>query len=129
MEEEKLWELDRDNRVWWGKSKNNSPRIKKFLDEAKDGVVPSTWWEHKFAGTNSGAKTELREILGEQEQELFNTPKPWQLIQRIFQVATDKDSIVMDSFSGSGSTAHAVLKGGVKHQVQHRFIELRNWVD
>lgn len=122
MGEEKLWELDRDNRVWWGKSKNNSPRIKKFLDEAKEGVVPSTWWEHRFAGTNSGAKTELREILGEQEQELFNTPKPWQLIQRILQVATDKDSIVMDSFSGSGSTAHAVLKQNARDGGTRKFI-------
>jgi adenine-specific DNA-methyltransferase len=122
MEEDKLWELDRDNRVWWGKSKNNSPRIKKFLDEAKEGVVPSTWWEHRFAGTNSGAKTELREILGEQEQELFNTPKPWQLIQRILQVATDKDSIVMDSFSGSGSTAHAVLKQNARDGGTRKFI-------
>lgn len=122
MEEEKLWELDGDNRVWWGKSKNNSPRIKKFLDEAKEGVVPSTWWEHRFAGTNSGAKTELREILGEQEQELFNTPKPWQLIQRILQVATDKDSIVMDSFSGSGSTAHAVLKQNARDGGSRKFI-------
>jgi len=122
MEEEKLWELDRDNRVWWGKSKNNSPRIKKFLDEAKEGVVPSTWWEHRFAGTNSGAKTELREIHGEQKQELFNTPKPWQLIQRILQVATDKDSIVMDSFSGSGSTAHAVLKQNARDGGTRKFI-------
>ena len=122
MSEEKLWELDRDNRVWWGKSKNNSPRIKKFLDEAKEGVVPSTWWEHRFAGTNSGAKTELRDILGEQELELFNTPKPWQLIQRIIQVATDKDSIVMDSFSGSGSTAHAVLKQNARDGGSRKFI-------
>jgi len=122
MEEEKLWELHRDNRVWWGKSKNNSPRIKKFLDEAKEGVVPSTWWEHRFAGTNSGAKTELREILGEQDQALFNTPKPWQLIQRILQVATDKDSIVMDSFSGSGSTAHAVLKQNSRDDGSRKFI-------
>lgn len=122
MAEEKLWDLDKENRVWWGNSKNNSPRIKKFLDEAKEGVVPSTWWEHRFAGTNSGAKTELREILGEQEQELFNTPKPWQLIQRILQLATDKDSIVMDSFSGSGSTAHAVLKQNARDGGSRKFI-------
>jgi len=122
MEEDKLWELDRDNRVWWGKTGNNSPRIKKFLDEAKAGVVPSTWWEHRFAGTNSGAKTELRAILGEQEQELFNTPKPWQLIQRILQLATDKDSIVLDSFAGSGSTGHAVLKQNALDGGTRRFI-------
>ena len=109
MKESKLWELNRDNRIWWGNTGNNSPRVKKFLSEAKNGVVPSTWWEHKFAGTNSGAKTELRSILGDFEEDLFNTPKPWQLIQRIIQIATDKDSIVLDSFAGSGATAHAVL--------------------
>jgi adenine-specific DNA-methyltransferase len=122
MEATRLWELDRDNRVWWGKSRNNSPRIKKFLDEAKEGVVPCTWWEHRFAGTNSGAKTELRAILGEQDQDLFNTPKPWQLIQRILQVATDKDSLILDSFSGSGSTAHAVLKQNAADGGRRRFI-------
>ena len=122
MEEGKLWDLDRDNRVWWGKSRNNSPRIKKFLSEAKEGVVPSTWWEHRFAGTNSGAKTELRKILGEQDQELFNTPKPWQLIQRILQIGTEKNSIVMDSFAGSGSTAHAVLKQNARDGGSRKFI-------
>ncbi|MCP3942937.1 MAG: site-specific DNA-methyltransferase [Desulfobacteraceae bacterium] len=114
MEENKLWELNNDNRVWWGLTGNNSPRIKKFLLEAKDGVVPSTWWLHKFAGTNSGAKTELRSILGELEEELFNTPKPWQLIQRILQIATDRDSIVLDSFAGSGATAQAVFEQNAK---------------
>jgi adenine-specific DNA-methyltransferase len=122
MEETRLWELDKDNRVWWGKTRNNCPRIKKFLDEAKEGVVPSTWWEHRFAGTNSGAKTELRAILGEQHQDLFNTPKPWQLIQRILQVATDKDSLILDAFSGSGSTAHAVLKQNAVDGGRRRFI-------
>jgi hypothetical protein len=122
MEETKLWELDKDNRVWWGRTRNSSPRIKKFLHEAKEGVVPSTWWEHRFAGTNSGAKTELRAILGGQAQELFDTPKPWQLIQRILQVATDRDSLILDCFAGSGSTAHAVLKQNAVDNGRRRFI-------
>ncbi|MEQ9864306.1 site-specific DNA-methyltransferase [Pectobacterium aroidearum] len=122
MEEEKFWELDADNRVWWGKSKNNSPRIKKFLSEAKAGVVPSTWWLHQFAGTNSGAKTELREILSGESSELFNTPKPWQLIQRILQISTDKNSIILDSFSGSGATAHAILQQNVEDGGNRKFI-------
>ena len=122
MAESKLWDLDNDNRVWWGLDGNNSPRIKKFLSEAKKGVVPSTWWEHKFAGTNSGAKTELRSILGDFEEELFNTPKPWQLIQRIIQISTDKDSIILDSFAGSGATAHAVLDQNKKDNGSRKFI-------
>ncbi|MEI6647819.1 MAG: site-specific DNA-methyltransferase [bacterium] len=122
MEEAKLWELDADKRVWWGKTNNNSPRIKKFLTEAKEGVVPSTWWDHRFAGTNSGAKTELRDILGGNEAELFNTPKPWQLIQRILQIGTNADSIVLDSFSGSGATAHATLRQNLEDGGTRRFI-------
>ncbi|RKX45137.1 MAG: site-specific DNA-methyltransferase [Verrucomicrobia bacterium] len=122
MSETKFWELDADNRVWWGKDKNNAPRIKKFLKEAKEGVVPSTWWKYQFAGTNSGAKTELREILKDNSADLFNTPKPWQLIRRIIQIATDDDSIILDSFAGSGSTAHAVLKQNLMDGGSRRFI-------
>jgi adenine-specific DNA-methyltransferase len=108
MEESKFWELDRDNRVWWGNSKNNSPRIKKFLSEAKQGMVPTTWWTHEFAGTNSGAKTELRSIMGDLPS--FMTPKPPELIERILQIATRPGDLVLDSFAGSGTTGHAVLK-------------------
>jgi adenine-specific DNA-methyltransferase len=108
MEESKLWELDRDNRVWWGNSRNNSPRIKKFLSEAKQGMVPTTWWTHQFAGTNSGAKTELRSIMGDLPS--FMTPKPPELIERILQIATNPGDLILDSFAGSGTTGHAVMK-------------------
>lgn len=122
MEEDKLWKLNSDNRVWWGKSRNSRPRIKKFLSEAKTGVVPSTWWFHQFAGTNSGAKMELRDILNDAPTELFDTPKPWQLIQRILQLSTDKNSIILDSFSGSGTTAHAVLQQNSEDGGNRKFI-------
>jgi site-specific DNA-methyltransferase (adenine-specific)/adenine-specific DNA-methyltransferase len=108
MEESKLWDLNSDKRVWWGKSGNNSPRIKKFLSEAKQGMVPTTWWTHEFAGTNSGAKTELRSIIADMPS--FMTPKPKELIERVLQIATNPGDLVMDSFAGSGTTGHAVLK-------------------
>jgi site-specific DNA-methyltransferase (adenine-specific)/adenine-specific DNA-methyltransferase len=120
MEEAKLWELDSDNRVWWGKSGNNSPRIKKFLSEAKQGMVPTTWWTHQFAGTNSGAKTELRSILG--DLTAFMTPKPKELIQRILQIATNPGDLVLDSFGGSGTTGHAVLQQNKDDDGGRRFI-------
>lgn len=107
LAEIKFWKLDADRRVWWGKDKNGIPRIKKFLSETKSGVVPTTWWPYKFAGSNSTAKTQLRDIL--QGKDVFITPKPIELIQRILEIASGPDSLVLDSFAGSGTTGHAVL--------------------
>jgi adenine-specific DNA-methyltransferase len=100
--------LDSDNRVWWGQNGNSIPRIKKFLSEAKQGVVPSTLWLHTDAGQNADAKQEIRDIFHD-GNEIFNTPKPTRLIERILQIASNSDSIILDSFAGSGTTAHAVL--------------------
>lgn len=111
VSEENFSKLNEDNRVWWGAKGNSIPRIKKFLSEAKKGVVPSTLWLHKDAGQNAEAKTELRAILHNQNNdEFFVTPKPVKLLKRIIEIATDKDSIVLDSFAGSGTTAHAVIE-------------------
>ena len=83
-------------------------------------MVPTTWWTHKFAGANSGAKTELRSILG--DLTAFMTPKPKELIQRILQIATDPGDLILDSFGGSGTTGHAVLQQNKDDGGNRRFI-------
>ena len=110
VSKERFDELVRDGRIWWGKSGNNRPGIKRFLSEVREGVVPQTIWSWKDAGSTRNAKQELSGVmnLGAGEN-VFVTPKPSKLITRILQVATDKNSIVLDSFAGSGTTAHAVL--------------------
>jgi adenine-specific DNA-methyltransferase len=82
--------------------------LKRFRSDVSGGVVPSTWWSREFAGDNQLAKREIRAILTERE---FATPKPTTLLKRIVRVATGKNSgdLILDSFAGSGTTAHAVL--------------------
>jgi len=110
-------ELDGDKRVWWGKDGTSIPRIKKYLSEAKKGVVPATLWLYKDCGTNAEAKTEVRALLaGATETDLFITPKPERLIKKIFEVTTNPGDLVLDSFAGSGTT------GAVAHKMGRRWI-------
>ena len=110
-------ELNKDNRVWWGKDGTSIPRIKKFLSEAKQGVVPSTLWFHQDCGTNAEAKTEVRSVFSdESEAEMFITPKPERLLKRILEIATNPGDWVLDSFGGSGTT------GAVAHKMGRRWI-------
>ena len=103
-------ELDLDGRVWWGADGNNMPRLKRYLSEVKDGVVPQTLWFHTDVGHTQGAKQELVSLLKfERSEDVFNTVKPTSLIERVIKISTDKDSIILDSFAGSGTTAQAVL--------------------
>jgi len=114
-------ELNKDGRVWWGINGKSTPRIKKYLSEVKQGVVPATIWFHGDAGQNAEAKAEVRELLSE-SNDMFITPKPTKLIRRILDVATDKDSLVLDSFAGSGTTGHAVLAQNAADDGNRRFI-------
>lgn len=120
VSEEKFWELEKEGKIWWGKSGNGIPRIKRYLQEVKDGVVPSTLWLYKDTGTNSDAKTKLRDLIG--DVEMFTTPKPVKLLERILQLSTDKDSIVMDSYAGTGTTGHAVLSLNRKDNGKRKFV-------
>ena len=120
---EKFHDLDQDGRVWWGKNGDSMPRLKRFLAEVKEGVVPQTLWLHTDVGNTQEAKKELVSTLQfERSEDVFNTVKPSRLIRRILQIATDPDSIVLDSFAGSGTAAHAVLAQNRKDGGNRRFI-------
>lgn len=119
--ETKFHDLVKDNRIWFGKDGQNVPSIKGFLSEIKDGVTPLTLWTYQEVGHNQTAKKELKNIF-DQDERVFDTPKPTTLIDRILQIATDKDSIILDSFAGSGTTAHAVLNLNKEDGGNRKFI-------
>jgi adenine-specific DNA-methyltransferase len=112
-----------DERIWWGKDGNNVPRLKRFLSEVKDGVVPETLWLHTQVGNTQEAKKEVISICDfEDSASVFITPKPSRLIKRILEIGTERDSIILDSFAGSGTTAHAVLQLNQEDGGDRKFI-------
>ena len=129
---QKFADLKAEGRIWWGPDENSMPRLKRYLSEVKKGVVPQTLWLHSDVGHTQDAKKELVSVLDfEKSEDVFNTVKPTSLIRRILQVATDKDSIVLDSFAGSGTTAHAVLALNKEDGGNRRFvlIECEDYVE
>lgn len=118
---EKFSELVAEKRIWFGEEGNNVPRLKRFLSEVAKSVPATTWWEHKDVGHSDEAKKELRELFPEHE-EMYATPKPVRLITRVLSLGCDEDSIVMDAFAGSGTTAQAVLEMNKEDGGQRRFL-------
>ncbi|MEW6554751.1 MAG: DNA methyltransferase, partial [Actinomycetota bacterium] len=123
LQESRGGSLNEDGRIWWGKSGNNIPRVKRFLTEVKEGMVPNTLWLHGEVGNTQEAKKELLSICDfEDPQSVFITPKPTRLIRRIIEMASDQDSLILDSFAGSGTTGHAVLLANQADGGNRRFI-------
>lgn len=112
---EKLQQLLADNRVWWGKSGDAEfPMEKKFLKEAKAGVVSKTWWPYEFAGSTRNASSEIKALF--EGRKVFDTPKPEKLIYRVLEMATKEGDLVLDTFLGSGTTT------AVAHKMRRQWI-------
>lgn len=122
---EKFDELDRDNRIWWGESGDNRPGMKRFLSEVREGVVPQTYWPWKDVGSTRNAKQELSQLMkAGKGEDLFITPKPTRLIERMLQIGTvpNDEDIVLDFFGGAGTTGHAVLAANTKDGGNRRYV-------
>ncbi|MBI3373352.1 MAG: site-specific DNA-methyltransferase [Betaproteobacteria bacterium] len=115
--------LDRDKRIWWGEDQNNMPRLKRFLENVKQGRVPQTLWFYEDVGHTQDAKKTLLEIgVLKSQEDATMTPKPVALIEKVIELGTQPDSLVLDSFAGSGTTGHAVLRANSNDSGSRRFI-------
>ncbi|MCC7311530.1 MAG: site-specific DNA-methyltransferase [Sulfuritalea sp.] len=110
---EKFAELISDNRIWFGVDGDARPAYKRFLSEVTDTIPSTTIWPYDEVGHNDESKKEMRAIFGE---DLFGTPKPERLLERVLNLATNPGDLVLDSFAGSGTT------GAVAHKMGRRWI-------
>lgn len=102
-----------DGRIWFGKNGTNRPSLKQYLTEVQDGIVPLSIWFRDEVGDNQEAKKEITILNNE---DIFDTPKPERLVQRVLTLSTNEHDLVLDSFLGSGTTA------SVAHKMRRRYI-------
>lgn len=118
---ERMQKLIDEGRVWFGEGGGNMPRLKRYLSEVQQGMTPITIWKYDEVGHNQEGRQEVKKLFD--DNGYFDGPKPVRLLSRILQVAnTDNDSIVLDFFSGSSTTAHAVMKFNADNQSKRKFI-------
>ena len=117
--EKVMQEMIEDNRVWFGTDGNNVPAIKRFLTDVKQGTACKTIWSYQEVGHNQEGKKEIKEIF---EEVPFDTPKPTRLINRMLRLATQQESLILDFFSGSATTAHAVMQLNAEDGGNRKFI-------
>jgi len=123
---EKFEELVKDNRIWFGPDGNSVPSIKRFLSEVKKGITPLTIWTYQEVGHNQEATQELKNI-----GFVYSSPKPVRLLKKIIHIGSKANSIVLDFFAGSGTTAHAVMKLNKDDGGKRKFIlvEMADYFD
>jgi DNA modification methylase len=117
--ESEFLRLKAERRIHFGKNGDSQPSVIRYLSEV-EGFVPWTWWPHDEVGHTDESRKEVQAIFG--TQTAFDTPKPTRLLQRVIQIATKPGDIILDSFAGSGTTGHAVLKQNAEDGGNRRFI-------
>ena len=130
LTEERYQEFIDDNRIWFGESGDAVPSVKKFLSEVKDGITPMTVWTYKEVGHTQDAKKEIKELFPKSKLP-FETPKPTTLMEKILSLRNDPNAVVLDSFAGTASTGHAILKLNKKDGGNRKFIlvELEDYAE
>ncbi|NLI13660.1 MAG: site-specific DNA-methyltransferase [Peptococcaceae bacterium] len=108
--QENMEQLIADNRIWFGRDGNAFPRKKRFLCNVMNGRKGDTWWTSAEVGHNQEAKREIIKLFG--NRNIFATPKPERLIERVLTLGSNPGDLVLDSFLGSGTTAAVAHKMG-----------------
>ncbi len=118
--QENLLRLVEDGQIWFGEDGNSFPRKKRFLSDVQDGRTPSTLWLAEEVGHNQSATREVKALFD--DRKLFDFPKPVDYLKQLIQISTASDSIILDFFSGSATTAHAVMQLNAEDGGHRKFI-------
>ena len=110
----------KENRIFFGKDGLGAPQLKRYLNEVQQGRVPTTWWNFEEVGHNDGANKELQSLFNSKAP--FDTPKPTTLLLQMLKIGSNPNDLILDFFSGSGTTAHAVMQLNAEDGGNRRFI-------
>lgn len=120
LDKNTFFEYLKDKRIWFGENGDNVPRIKRFLSEVKQGITPMTIWKFKEVGSSQDASRNLKKLFD--DKAFFEYPKSVPLIERCIQLYSNEKSLILDFFSGSATTAHAVMQLNAEDGGKRKFI-------
>lgn len=112
-----------DNRIWFGANGNNVPSIKRFLSEVKQGITPTTFWDYDEVGHTDGSNKALKKLFD--GKQFFDYPKPVKFLKKIIKIGSNDKDIILDFFSGSATTAQAVMELNVENNGLRKFIQVQ----
>lgn len=120
MVEKDFWDMVKDGRILFGMDGDGAPATKLFLNDVQGGMVPRSIWLHNEVGHSQEAKREIQALFPDNVP--FDTPKPTRLLKQIITIGAGQDAVVLDFFSGSSSTADAVMQLNAETGTNRSFI-------